>query len=393
MEHENTEHHNEHHAEHHKVIPVKKSVPKKWIVIGLASILLLILLFNQFLLFTLNQTISQKLDAEKDALRPASIKLTSISDESCSDCHSMQSIIDSIKGINVNVTQEKSIDYSSEEAKSLIETYGIKKVPTVLITGEIDKITLAGFEKSNDGLVFTKISPPYKSITDNKIVGRVAMTIINSSSCTKCYDMKTLASQIELAGVPISSEKVVDITSKEGSELVKKYNITKVPTMLLSQDAFEYEIISGAWPQIGTVESDGMLVMRQINPPYYDVSSKEIKGLVSVTMLNDSTCKECYNVTDHLTILKLGFAIDPDTTKTFDISSAEGKNLITKYNITAVPTVLIYNADAYESLKPSWGAVGSIEKDGTYIFRNFEQWKGNPYKDLTTGKVVLNPAQ
>ncbi|MBU4246431.1 MAG: hypothetical protein ABIF85_06910 [Nanoarchaeota archaeon] len=40
-----------------------------------------------------------------------------------------------------------------------------------------------------------------------------------------------------------------------------------------------------------------------------------------------------------------------------------------KYNITIVPAmVLSFEASAYSRLSPVWGR-GSIEKDGTYVFR------------------------
>ncbi len=393
MEHEtHTEHHGEHtHANHG--LPVHKSrPPKKTIIIGLAGLLLILLVFNQIQIFGIYNTINDKTAAEKDAAKPASLQLMAINDNSCSDCFSTKSIIAGIKGDNVNITQEKNLNYSSEEAKTLIESYGITKVPAVIITGEISKVTLQGFEKQNDGLVLQQISPPYRDLNTQSIIGRISLTILNVSSCPKCPDMTIVVSQMKQAGISIFSEKNVDIKTAEGSELVKKYNITKAPTILLSNDAGQYSVISTAWQTIGTVENDGTFVMRETSPPYYDVASKEIRGLASVILLNDSTCKECYNVTDHLSILKLGFGIDPETTKTADISSSEGKTLIKKYNITAVPTIIIYNVDAYESLKPSWAVVGSIEKDGAYIFRNFDQWQGNAYKDLTTGKVVPNTA-
>ena len=75
-----------------------------------------------------------------------------------------------------------------------------------------------------------------------------------------------------------------------------------------------------------------------------------------------------------------------------DISSAEGKALVEKYAIKKVPTVVISgDLREYEGFDTVWGQVGSIEEDGTYVFRQLEVLSQNiVYKDLTTGEVVGN---
>ena len=121
------------------------------------------------------------------------------------------------------------------------------------------------------------------------------------------------------------------------------------------------------------------------------IDSGKTEGLATVILLNDSSCKECYKVTDHMNILKSGFGMAIETLSNVDVSSTQGKELVSKYKITAVPTVLISSADAYADFREAWIPVGTRESDGTYIFRNFTVWPGHAYRNLNTGKVELNP--
>ena len=60
---------------------------------------------------------------------------------------------------------------------------------------------------------------------------------------------------------------------------MQKYNITKVPLVAFSPEAQEYALLVGAWEQVGSIEPDGWMIMR--NP--------EILG--EVKDLSNSTSK------------------------------------------------------------------------------------------------------
>ena len=80
------------------------------------------------------------------------------------------------------------------------------------------------------------------------------------------------------------------------------------------------------------------------------------------------------------------FAILLDKEETFDVSDATGKELILRYNITQVPTIIISDeAGAYPSSQ-ALRQFFSVEKDGYYIFRTAQVM--GTYKDLAAGQVV-----
>lgn len=113
-------------------------------------------------------------------------------------------------------------------------------------------------------------------------------------------------------------------------------------------------------------------------------------GLVNLTYLVDSTCPACYKADQvQKPILTQGYGIALNYERAVDISSFEGQNLISRYNITKVPTVLLSaDADQYANLKNVWKNVGTVEADGWYVFREMQQLQGVIYKDLVTNQIT-----
>jgi hypothetical protein len=122
-----------------------------------------------------------------------------------------------------------------------------------------------------------------------------------------------------------------------------------------------------------------------------DTVSNQIRGKVQVTYLTDQSCKECYDVSIHdKALTNLGVPIN--NIKRIDISSDEGKGLVSKYKIKAVPTLLISGeVSEYQSLVSVWKDVGTIASDGTYVFTELSVMNG-VYKDLVKNKIVTPTA-
>ncbi len=279
-------------------------------------------------------------------------------------------------------------EFDSNEGKAIISKYKIEKIPTVVVTGEIDKFTIQGLEKRENALLLTRLEPPYTNAANGEILGRVTLYNLKDSACEKCSDLTPLINQIKGAGIKISQEKIINPESNEGKELLKKYNLDFAPTIILSKDAVAYEIMKEAWPQIGTIEKDGYYVLRLVYPPFINLTTSKLRGLVDIIYLTDKSCKECYDVNLHNQIITnpQSFAINLDKEETVDISDAKGKELIDKYNITQVPTTILSSEVAVYPSSEALKQFFTVEKDGSFVFR-IASVLGN-YKDLTTNKVV-----
>ena len=156
----------------------------------------------------------------------------------------------------------------------------------------------------------------------------------------------------------------------------------------MDKEAETYSNIQQSWSQVGTVEADGSHVMRNINPPYYSVDDKRVVGYITMTVLSDNSCSKCYDPNKfHKPILqRMGVLFDKENK--VDISTDEGKALISKYSIEKVPTILLTgDVDVYPVLISAWQGVGDADKDGTYVFRRVDV-AVQPYKDLKTNQIV-----
>lgn len=377
------------------------------LLVGFVLLLLIVSFVNIFLLFNIQNTLNsekaifngiadssiklnERIETALKESAPAKINIISIVDTSCGDCFNVNPIVEQIKRSAINVVSENKLDINSPEASELIKRYGISKIPAVIVSGEIGKaIDLKSSwselgTTESDALVLRNIVPPYRDLKQNRIVGRISMISLVDSSCRECFNISLINSQLLKAGLIISKEVVVDISSEEGKDIIERYNITMVPTIILSSDADAYSNLRQIWSSVGSIESDGSYVLRVAYPPYRDIITKKIKGLVELTNIVDNSCSDCYNVSLHKSILaNMGIFVSNEST--FDVSSTKGKSLIKKYNITKVPAVILSNdADAYSNLKIVWEEVGSIESDGSYVFRNIEAVKGWIYRNITS---------
>ncbi|MBI2558519.1 hypothetical protein HYW20_04305 [Candidatus Woesearchaeota archaeon] len=374
-----------------KKISEKISVEK--IFIGLALLLGIAVIINIILTSSISNELKNGKAAVKESIKPAKIELTVIRNSKCTDCFDISTVVGHIKSINLNITKETALEFDSNEARQIMSKYKIEKIPAIIVTGEIDKASIQGLEKKTDALLLADILPPYTNATTGDIRGRVALHLLKDTECAKCNDLVNLMTQIKAAGVMISEEKDIASNSDEGKDLIKKYNIGFAPTIILSNDASVYDIIQKAWPQIGTQETDGSYVLRTVAPPFVNLTTGELKGIVNLVYLTDKSCTDCYDVSQHREILASpqSFAITLDKEDTFDISDAKGKDLLKKYNITQVPTIIVSSEVGVYPSSLILKQFFSVEKDGSYVFRKLSSV--GSYKDLTANEVVKAPQQ
>ena len=355
-----------------------------------AVVLLVLVIFQAFQAHTL----SSKLDAMEvraiEVSKPPVVQITII-EAGCKDCAPITNILSQISAATLNITKSQTLPSTDAHSQTLISQYGIKKLPSIVITGEIDKLQLtdAGFTKVNDALVYTSVAPPYLDVASGKVKGLVTLTLVNVSSCKVCSDLMPVVKQL-MSTVTVGNFKLVDSASAEGQALVQKYSMTKLPGLLLSSDISEYPV-GAQIARAGTVKQDGTIALGA-NAPYVNVSTGKVTGATQLILLNDSTCATCYDINLHLSILRNSYSVFMDPIRTVDVNSAEGKALVSKYNIKAVPTFLLSgDVSPYDALRNDWPAVGTVESDGTHIFRTMTAIAGKPYRNLTTGNIEANP--
>lgn len=203
--------------------------------------------------------------------RPARLEIIKIVDQACSECFDLENILSQIRSENVKIKREIVFGRESREAKELISRYKIVRLPTFIVGGEINKYNeLAIIWKKfgqvfDNTFVFTRVFPPYIVAETGNIRGRFNLTYLVDLSCSECYDVRRHDLALANLGLKVTSEnsKVIEIETSEGQRISQKYNIKHLPTIVLSGDLNEYAPLLLAWPQVGSVESDGAHIFRE----------------------------------------------------------------------------------------------------------------------------------
>ena len=351
--------------------------------------------------------INKNVALAKEAARPAIVKIVKITTPDCTDCFNLDNAILSFKKLNIKVEEENTITFGSPEADASIKQFAIKKVPTYIVTGDVAKNNLETFVKANGEIkdntfIFTNLSPVFIDPETKREKGWVTATIITDPSCSQCLDTKTIVESFKKGGIKLKGMKELAWNSLGGQRVINQYKITKVPTFIFSSEFDLYDSLKTSWSNFGTVEQDEQsssasktYVARNLPLPYRDLTKGQIAGLTDIIYLTDATCADCYKAQDvQKPILTKGYGVAIRSERFVDISSAEGRSLISKYSITKVPTILVSpEVDQYANLKSVWKSVGTVDKDGRYIFTEMSQLGGVIYKDLTSDQIIKPAGQ
>ncbi|PJA89882.1 MAG: hypothetical protein CO137_01820 [Candidatus Magasanikbacteria bacterium CG_4_9_14_3_um_filter_32_9] len=232
-------------------------------------------------------TVNKKLGEAIDITKPQEGKLTLIVPLNCPNCGDLTVEKKKFLAENVEITDDKILSADSEEAKNIINEFGLQRLPALVFQSEkeIKNQLVRAFKDDaqldqEKTIVWEPKQPLYFDVNSNMVVGMVKAIYITDNSCTECYDvMSTQRSVFQQFGIVFASEKTVDISEVDGKNLLDKYKITSVPTIIMSPETKEYENLNSVWSKVGTIELDGAYVFRNlnaINVIYKDLATGEM---------------------------------------------------------------------------------------------------------------------
>jgi len=263
----------------------------------------------------------------------------------------------------------------------------LKKAKFVLI---IVTVVLFFF---NQLLFFTKQETIKQKIVVAAEAARPAeleITLIIDPDCENCFSIIDSVISLKSQNVKILNEQTVDWKSEEGQRLIQELGIEQIPNLVISGELNKDQAVQSLLSQVGVIQ-DNVFFIAKVPPPYLDIQSGEVKGMFEVIFLTDKSCDECYDTANHKIALK-NLGMSASSEQTIDVSSAAGRKLLAQYKISVVPTLLLTGDLAeYAALAQVWPQVGTIEEDGTYVFRQVKIM--GAYRDLVTGKVVAPPSK
>lgn len=243
----------------------------------------------------------------------------------------------------------------------------------------------------NIGIIITNkniVGQKVKAAEELKRPASINLKIVKDSSCADCADLQFIIDAIKKTNVRVEREESFEASSTEGKKLIQDFEIKKLPAFMIDGEVNKNEDVKALLGQIGEIK-ENVFKLNYPVAPYVDVASNSVKGRVQLVLIADKTCAECYDVNVHKSILaRLGVS-KLSLEKTLDKSSAEGWALIAKYKIKSIPAfVLTGEVGEYAGIAQVWPKVGTIEKDGAYVFREITQLGAVSYRDLITGKII-----
>lgn len=367
--------------------PTEKSLDTRLLINVLLLSLLFFVLLNFYFVYQMKGSI--KTTPEQPQALPQ-VELSIITTPDCPDCFDIETISRMIRRARLNITKESQYPWNSDEAKTIITQSNISHAPALVLSGQVQSLYMEPLVPYGNQLVFDYSTPPYIEVATGQVLGRARLMVLDAQGCAKCFNVSSVLDQIQHV-VKVSNMTRVSYKDPHAKALIKKYNISRVPSVILSKDAELYLVVNRSWNSLGTWEEDGSMVLRSIPPPYLDPATGTTSGLITLTYLTDSSCADCYNVSIHKEVLaQLGVVFGKE--ERIDASSLQGKELITRYSIKAIPTILLpKESEKYPLLDQVWAQVGTIEEDGTHVFRVLEALGNIKWRDITTGKVTGVP--
>ncbi len=218
-------------------------------------------------------------------VKNAKLELTIITKNECTDCWDVNLLLDALHQNGITETKKATVNIEDKKGKDLVEKYKITKVPTIIITGDLEakaewKEIWGALGEIIDGtFVFRQVIPPYFDIASGQIKGKVNVTYLGDSSCKECYDVRTHEQALQQLGITDKNSKSVDISSAEGKDLVKKYAITVVPTIIITGEMSEYQGLTQIWPNYGTInKTDGAYIFTKLDAmgTYKDLAKNKV---------------------------------------------------------------------------------------------------------------------
>jgi len=318
----------------------------------------------------------------------AAVNITMIDAPDCDACNVGGAMLEqtaSLVSNSANLTPgtQLRLNLSSPGAQALVSKYKVTTLPSVIVEGDVGRdsvfvsawTTNIGTQEGPAALVSRLGYPPFYNVSGGALVGLVDGVGIRASGCLECGDAEIFLTSLEADPVAMAFRNITvyEENDSRAQELISRYNIARLPAILMSQDGVSAYPVYRQIAPMGT-EEGGWFVLRQVPPPYIDLAAnRTLRGLVNSTLLVNSSCPECFDVASLADYIASNSGMVVAGSQTIEADSAEGIALERKYGLAHVPA-LIFSSDAqyYYRFSETWkNQTNTIEPDGSFVFRAY----------------------
>src|SRR3989344_4402709 len=93
---------------------------------------------------------------------------------------------------------------------------------------------------------------------------QIGLTTIIDSNKPGIISLSSFIGQLKQLSEIELIEETLEMDSREAQQLIQKYNIKKIPTVILQGETEKVAVLKDNWPKLGTTEPDGAMVLRNI---------------------------------------------------------------------------------------------------------------------------------
>lgn len=371
----------------------------KKLVFGIVAVIVALLIVNIFFLWGLQKTAPP----QPPGTTPTENKseLVAIVSNNCPKCVELTGLIDQLKQLGVTFSERSIVFETDSEAKELVQKYGIQKLPGVVLkTIPADFSLLSerwqalGTVEDKNVLVLREMPPPYFDIASSSTKGLVEFWSISKTDCSDCTPAPETIALEQFGIVFFKSNELAD-AEPEAQQLIERYSITKLPTVILSSEIKEYSQIASLLEAGGDFSADGTWVLRNPVPYYWDLNQNKKMGALSLTRITFADCNGCFALGQLEEFLAQNLSLQIAFDQNLDWSTIEGKKFVSDYNIFKIPTlVLSGEIDAYKGLEEGWLSFGFVAANQQLVFAEHEKM-GPEFKffDVDKNQLTAPPEQ
>lgn len=186
--------------------------------------------------------------------------------------------------------------------------------------------------------------------------------------CGECFDAQRIPERVKALGIAeVDDVREFSADSLRGKYMLRRYNLTELPAVVVSGDVSDTRLAE-LWRTLGARAQGKKMILSGFLPSY-NTDTGEKRGVVSLALLVDKRCTECSDPKFFASLLERS-GVYVGSYDIYDVSSKEGLEYVKKYGIDRVPTFIASpDLAAYSAIAGSWGDVGTVENDGSFVFR------------------------
>ncbi|MBI5035819.1 hypothetical protein HZC09_00600 [Candidatus Micrarchaeota archaeon] len=199
------------------------------------------------------------------------VSIQYVVDPACGECADIGQLGKQLKNAGIYIDSEQTVNSTSQKGAELVKKYSPSSLPFAVLSKDIGAYTRVaeswkqvGSVEPDGFFVWRQAIPPYINTTTNSIVGFVSLVELEDKDCRECYNVSIHETILANLGVVVRNVSRVEISSPQGKAVASAYNITQVPTVLVSSDAQYYPSFLQIWSQVGSRETDGTFVFRNM---------------------------------------------------------------------------------------------------------------------------------